>query len=172
VISTKFTSIVAVAAFVSGSFIASPELRAYAANTVFSTDIVDGQVKTADLGGNSVTAAKIKDGEVKAAEIASDSVGGSELIGVTKLLFGQCVLTSSEYSTNLDPGIGTFVTCTISGVDNDDSAVATFNDGNSCIVVARTATLSGEVHVAIRNACPTAQTAGAGSMIAVIVYDK
>ena len=32
-----------VAAFVAGSFVASPELRAYAADTVFSTDIVDGQ---------------------------------------------------------------------------------------------------------------------------------
>lgn len=32
-ISTKIASIIAVAAFVSGSFIASPELRANAANT-------------------------------------------------------------------------------------------------------------------------------------------
>jgi hypothetical protein len=39
-----------VAAFVTGSFVASPELRAYAANTVFSSDIVDGEVKKADLG--------------------------------------------------------------------------------------------------------------------------
>ena len=28
---------------------------AYAANTVFSTDIVDGEVKSADIGGNQVT---------------------------------------------------------------------------------------------------------------------
>ncbi len=32
---------------------------AYAANTVFSTDIVDGEVKTADLGDNSVTGGKV-----------------------------------------------------------------------------------------------------------------
>jgi hypothetical protein len=82
-----------VAAFVAGSFVASPELRAYAANTVFSTDIVDGQVKTADLAGNAVTAAKIKDGEVKAAEIATDAVGAAEIAGVTKLLFGECTVT-------------------------------------------------------------------------------
>lgn len=49
-----------VAAFVAGSFVASPELRAHAANTVFSTDIVDGEVKTADLASNAVTAAKVK----------------------------------------------------------------------------------------------------------------
>ena len=75
---SKWLAIVAVA-FVAGSFIASPELRAYAANTVFSSDIVDGEVKTADLGNNSVTAGKIKDGEVKAAEIATDAVSSAEL---------------------------------------------------------------------------------------------
>ena len=74
-------------AFVAGSFIASAELRAYAANTVFSTDIVDGEVKTADIGNGQVTALKIKDGEVKAAEIATDAVGGAEMQGVTKLIF-------------------------------------------------------------------------------------
>lgn len=171
-ISVKYASIIAVAAFVSGSFIASPELRAYAAATIGSADIIDESIQSVDIKNGQVKAADIATDAVGASEIAANSVGASELIGVTKLLFGQCVLTSSEYSTNLDPGIGTFVTCTISGVDNDDSAVATFTDGNSCIVVARADTLSGEVHVAIRNACPIAQTAGAGSMIAVIVYDK
>jgi hypothetical protein len=57
---------------------------------VFSGDIVDGEVKTADLASNSVTAAKIKDSEVKAAEIAADSVGASEIQGVTKLIFAEC----------------------------------------------------------------------------------
>src|SRR6185436_786754 len=99
-----------VAAFVAGSFVASPELRAYAANTVFSTDIVDGQVMTADIAGNAVTAPKIKDGEVKAAEIAAnavgsseiaaDSVGASELQGVTKLIFQKCELTEAQATTS------------------------------------------------------------------------
>ena len=43
-ISLKIGGII-VAAFIAGAFVASPELRAYAANTVYSTDIVDGQVK-------------------------------------------------------------------------------------------------------------------------------
>ena len=38
--SLKLTAIV-LAALVGGAFVASQELRAYAANTVFSTDIVD-----------------------------------------------------------------------------------------------------------------------------------
>jgi hypothetical protein len=62
------------AAFVAGAFVASPELRAYAANTIASTDIIDGEVKTPDLATNAVTAAKIKDGEVKTAELGGNSV--------------------------------------------------------------------------------------------------
>jgi hypothetical protein len=98
-ISLKIGGII-VAAFIAGEFIASPELRAYAANTVFSTDIVDGEVKTADLANNAVTAAKVKDGEIKAAEIATnavgssgiatDAVGAAEIVDVSRLLFGQC----------------------------------------------------------------------------------
>ncbi|HEV8387687.1 MAG TPA: zinc ribbon domain-containing protein [Nitrososphaera sp.] len=42
-----------VAAFVAGSFVASPELRAYAANTVFSTNIVTGQVIIVNPNGTS-----------------------------------------------------------------------------------------------------------------------
>jgi len=170
-ISAKYASIIAVAAIVAGSFIALPDLRAYAANTVFSTDIVDGEIKTADLAGNAVTASKIKDGEVKAAEIAPDSVGGSELIGVTKLLFGQCVLTSSEGSAILDPGEVRAIDCTISGVDSDDSAVATMNAGSLCFAVERANTGSGEVTVYLRNNCSNNNSIGPGK-IGIVVFDK
>jgi hypothetical protein len=63
------------AMFMAGAFLASPELRAYAANTVFSTDIKDGEVKTPDLANNAVTSAKIKDGEVKTDDIAPSAIG-------------------------------------------------------------------------------------------------
>ena len=94
-----------VAAPAAGSFVASPELRAYAANTVFSADIVDGEVKTADLAANAVTARKIRDNEVKAAKIATDAVGAAELQGVTKLLFGQCVPNESIKTSLLISGV-------------------------------------------------------------------
>src|SRR5207247_11052030 len=84
-----------VAAFIAGAFIASPELRAYAAATVTSGYIVDGtiqlidigngQVKNSDIAGsavtgskiasNAVTTNKIADGQVMAADIAADAVG-------------------------------------------------------------------------------------------------
>jgi hypothetical protein len=63
---------------------------AYAANTVSSADIVDGQVSTVDLAAgavtngkladNSVGAGKIIDGHVTAADLAQGSVGSSEVL--------------------------------------------------------------------------------------------
>ncbi|HEX8103975.1 MAG TPA: hypothetical protein VF533_15260 [Solirubrobacteraceae bacterium] len=46
---------------------------AYAANTVFSADIVDGEVKTADLGASAVTAAKV----------APESLSTGRIFGLT-----------------------------------------------------------------------------------------
>jgi hypothetical protein len=87
------------AAFIAGAFIASPELRAYAANTVGSADIIDGsiqsidigngQVKTPDIassavtnskiGTNAITTSKINDGAVKNADIENGAVTTSKI---------------------------------------------------------------------------------------------
>jgi hypothetical protein len=89
---SKWSAVVAVA-FVAGSFVASPELRAFAANTVRSIDIVDGEVKTADLGNNAVTSAKVKDGEIKSADIANAAVQtadiGSNSVNSAKIKDGE-----------------------------------------------------------------------------------
>lgn len=77
-ISTKYTAIIAVTAFISGSFLASPELRAYA-STIANDVICTGCVGTADLGGNAVTAAKIKDGEVKTTDIGNGAVNSAKI---------------------------------------------------------------------------------------------
>jgi hypothetical protein len=163
---------IAAAAFVAGSFVASPELRAYAANTVFSTDIVDGEVKTADLANNAVTAGKIKDAEVKAAEIAADAVGGSEIQGVTKLLFGQCAANSDEGTKTVLAGEGVSVTCSINGVDSDDSAVAEVNSATTCFEVYKAVTETNAVKVGVINDCKFSSTFGTGSKIGIIVFDK
>ena len=162
-----------VATFVAGALIASPELRAYAANTVFSGDIVDGEVKAADLASNAVTAAKIKDGEVKAAEIATDAVGAAELQGVTKLLFGQCKLTDTEAKTNVAAGNAILIECSINGVDPDDTAIATLTGffSSTCFVVATTFTDTNTVWVTLRNDCTSTQPIGQ-SVLAIVVFDK
>ncbi len=78
-----------VAAFIAGAFVASPELRAFAANTVGSADIInnsiqsvdikDGEVKTNDIAPSAVGSLRIKDNDVKAQDLAADSVGTSEI---------------------------------------------------------------------------------------------
>jgi len=46
-------------------------IPAQAANSVRSTDIVDGQVMTVDLADSAVTSAKIQNGQVLNADLAS-----------------------------------------------------------------------------------------------------
>ena len=53
---------------------------AYTANTVFSGDIVDGEVKNPDLAANSVGSNKIADGSVHNAEIGADAVDGTKVL--------------------------------------------------------------------------------------------
>ena len=55
-------------------FIALATGSAYAANTVFSSDIVDGEVKGPDLAANAVGSGKIADRQVKNADL---SIGAS-----------------------------------------------------------------------------------------------
>jgi hypothetical protein len=72
---------------------------AFAANTIFSTDIVDGEVKTADiaasavttsklvtgavtlakLGGNAVTGPKVKDGSLTGVDLAANTITGANI---------------------------------------------------------------------------------------------
>jgi hypothetical protein len=177
---TKLYAVLA-AMFMAGAFLASPEMRAFAANTVGSADIInnsiqsvdikDGEVKAPDLASNAVTASKIKDGEVKAAEIATDAIGAAELQGVTKLLFGQCVVDSATGNLDIDPGTAIFVYCKINGVDSDDSAIATVNK-QSCVYATAAYPFSNTVTVLLGNFCDHSIKAGAGTRISVMVFDK
>jgi hypothetical protein len=54
---------------------------AYAANTVFSTDIVDGEVKTADLGDLSVTTPKLALNSIGTGRIIDNTVSTADLKG-------------------------------------------------------------------------------------------
>ena len=57
---------------------------AYAADTVFSTDIVDGEVKAPDIASNAVRTGKIGNNEVRSADVRDDTLlegglGGSDI---------------------------------------------------------------------------------------------
>jgi hypothetical protein len=52
---------------------------AYAANSVFSADIVDGEVKTVDLGAAAVTNNKLADNAVGGGKVVNDSLTGADI---------------------------------------------------------------------------------------------
>ena len=52
---------------------------AYAANTVFSSDIVDGQVKTADLDGGAVTSEKVADQTLLGRDVFDNTLKGADI---------------------------------------------------------------------------------------------
>ena len=52
---------------------------AWAANTIDSTDIIDGEVKTVDLANGAVRTGKIANGHVRGEDIAADAVGSSAI---------------------------------------------------------------------------------------------
>jgi hypothetical protein len=54
---------------------------AYAANTVFTTDIVDGQVKSVDIGNGEVRADDISQGAVTGDEVRNDALAGADVAG-------------------------------------------------------------------------------------------
>jgi hypothetical protein len=94
---------------------------AYAANTVRSTDIVNGQVRTVDLGTNAVTTAKIatngvrnpdlntaavdarviKTGGVTSAEVAADSLTADDLAAAS--VGGQEIQTDGVNASEVAP---------------------------------------------------------------------
>jgi hypothetical protein len=52
-------------------FVAVGTGGAYAANTVFSTDIVDGEVKSVDIGNNEIGSADVKDNTINTFDVHS-----------------------------------------------------------------------------------------------------
>src|SRR5262245_11300293 len=49
------------------------------ANTVFSDDIVDGQVTAADIGSGAVASDEIKNGTIVGGDVASNTLGGNKI---------------------------------------------------------------------------------------------
>ena len=64
-------------------FVALATGTAYAANTVFSGDIVDGQVKTVDLANGAVVVAKLADGSVTTQKVQNGTLKGEDVLDNT-----------------------------------------------------------------------------------------
>ncbi len=59
---------------------------AYAADTILSSDIVDGEVQTRDLDDQAVTGDKLEDNSIDASKVAADSLTTADLAGVDELV--------------------------------------------------------------------------------------
>ena len=74
---------------------------AYAANTVFSTDIVDGEVKSVDIGNNEIGSGDVKDNSINTfdvhsflgADVVDETLTGADIatggVGSTEILNGS-----------------------------------------------------------------------------------
>ena len=93
---------------------------AYAANTIGSSDIIDGEVKTPDLAANAVNSAKIADGQVTEADIGQGAVATAELkndaVTTQKVLNGT--LVGADVSDNA-----------LKGADIDESTLSNIGGG-------------------------------------------
>ncbi len=93
---------------------------AYAANTIGSSDIIDGEVKTADLAANAVTSPKIADGQVTGADIGQAAVAGAEL--KNDAVTSQKVLNETLVGNDV-------VDNTLKGADIDESTLSSIGGG-------------------------------------------
>ena len=95
---------------------------AYAANTIASGDIINGEVKTVDLGNNAVTSAKIADGQVTEADVGQAAVGAAELknnsVGSPKVI--DNTLVGADVKDNA-----------LKGADIDESSLQGLGGGGS-----------------------------------------
>ena len=82
-------------------FVALGGAGAYAADTVFSTDIVDGEVRTADLDGHAVTANKLAPGAVGTTRLGDGVVTEPKLAdgAVATAKLGQIAVTNDKLAT-------------------------------------------------------------------------
>jgi hypothetical protein len=124
-------------------FVALSTGGAYAANTVFSTDIVDGEVKTADianqavnspkignggvqnadLSANAVTAPKIADGAVDSAKVADGGIQGVDVTSNT--LTGAQIDESTLFNDNSLTGDDISNSSTLGGPEISESTLGT-----------------------------------------------
>ncbi len=68
---------------------------AYAADTIFSSDIVDGEVKTADLGQSAVRSSKIATGQVQTVDLGDGAVTEAKLSPAAQLIVPDLLACTS-----------------------------------------------------------------------------
>src|SRR3954470_10250149 len=103
---------------------------AYAANTVRSSDIVDGQVMNADIGANAVSTGKINDGAVTSNDIRTGSVRSAEIAAAA---VGTSEVANNSLTLSDIAGAASNGSISLSGIPNGRCTQVTFNVGNALV---------------------------------------
>lgn len=86
-------------------------------NTVFSDDIVDGQVKAIDIAANSIGGGRIADGGIGSIDVANNSLTGADINEGTLVMPGpKARFAIIGYSGSVDGGQATSVSHTQTGL--------------------------------------------------------
>jgi hypothetical protein len=107
---------------------------AYAANTVFSSDIVDGEVKSVDIGTGEVRRPDIKDNQVNSAKIADGTLNGSDVAdqGLNGIDILDSSVTSADLATN-SVGAEEILDGAVSTTEVAESAINSFHLGTNSV---------------------------------------
>ena len=176
-ISTKIAAVIAIAAFAAGSILSPPVQEAIAAviatdvqctGCVGANDLATSAVTTTKLASNSVNGGKITDGTISAADLGPDSVGASELKGVGKIIFAECIYTNANPTS---PAFSNLARCSVPGADSDDSVVATLDSGSLCFVIAQADPTTDGVEIFVKNDCSFGSAPGTMAF-GIMVFDK
>jgi len=147
--------------------VGAPEL---ATNAVGADEIQPMAVGSDKIAVNAVGNIQIATNAVGADEIGTDAVGADEIAGISKLIFGECKITSGSL---YNAGETKPFTCLVSGLEATDSVVLTMKDQtNECFsVVQSDLTFDGSLRWLLRNNCGNAQT-DSGYSVQYIVFEN
>jgi hypothetical protein len=138
---------------------------AYAANSVFSRDIVNGEVKTVDIAANAVKAGKIDDGAVNGAKVAGNSLTTSDLAGAS--------VNGSVSVNGIANGRCSNLTFNVSGAEVGEVPVVATGGAmqNGIVMTALRVASAGHVEVAVCNLSGTTMTQIVDLPVRVITFE-
>ena len=118
---------------------------------------VDGPTTSSAFSIRKVGSATISDNSISTSMIKEHAVTGSKVAGISKLVFIQCIVSSS---ISLSPGSGQAIGCNNSSVAEGDAVVATMDSLNCLDLRGALVQFNGLIRFDFENECPTAAALG------------
>lgn len=151
-------------------------------NTVGSEDIINTEVKTADLGADSVSSGKIADGQVKSADVVNDNLTAADLASGS--VAGPEVQDGSVANADVAPNSvasGRILDGTLTGVDvadnslkgaDIDESTLAIGPGSGDFVQGRGTLLSNRIVLAPNTDKTLLVIPGLGELRAACIFDR